>query len=86
MGECSVDVPLWGDGGLLYGTSEEFVEALGPLGLSAGLAEDVVAWARDWMPDGGEQATESRSRKVAEGCPRTATRVGHSRPLRELQT
>jgi len=43
MGEHTVGVPLWDDDGLMFATSEEFIKALGPLGLSPGLAADIVA-------------------------------------------
>lgn len=49
MGEDGVDVPLWDDEGLMFSTSDEMLAAFGPLGLSATLLADVVAWARDWQ-------------------------------------
>ena len=64
MGEYSVDVPLWGDEGLLHDTSEEFIEALGPFGLSAGLAEEVVAWARDWESSSGLSEHDAQAARL----------------------
>lgn len=49
MGEDGVDVPLWDDEGLMFGSPDELLEAFGPLGLSAALVSDVVTWARDWQ-------------------------------------
>jgi hypothetical protein len=51
MGEDTVDVPLWGDRGLMFSTPEECLEAFGPLGLTAELVTQIVAWARAWQTD-----------------------------------
>lgn len=43
MSEESVDVPLWGEGGLMFADGEELVREWG---VSQRLADDVVRWGR----------------------------------------
>jgi hypothetical protein len=45
MGEYSVDVPLWGEDGLMFSEPEELVRELG---VSEELATDLKTWAKAW--------------------------------------
>ena len=64
MGEHDVDVPLWDDDGLMFATREELLNTFGPLGLSPGLAKDVVACAQDWQTHSGEPEHDARAARL----------------------
>jgi hypothetical protein len=51
MGEYTVQVPLWGERGLLYASPESLVS---DLGISQELASDLVAWAEAWETASGQ--------------------------------
>ena len=51
MGEHTVDVPLWDEGGLMFNDADELLREFG---VSAELAEDIVAWADAWHSRSGE--------------------------------
>jgi hypothetical protein len=51
MGEYTVQVPLWGETGLLYASQESLVS---DLGISPELASDLVAWAEAWETASGQ--------------------------------
>jgi hypothetical protein len=78
MGEYSVDVPLWGDEGLICGTFEEFVDALRPFGLSADLADDVVAWAPAWESSSGLPEHDAQAARLIR---RLKAELGHGFPI-----
>jgi hypothetical protein len=78
MGEEGVDVPLWGDEGLIYSDSEEFTAALGPFGLSRELAADVVTWARDWQTQSGLPEHDAEAARLIR---RLRAELGHGFPI-----
>lgn len=51
MGEHTVEVPLWRDGGLMFAAPESLISHLG---VSAELAADLVTWADAWLTRSGE--------------------------------
>ena len=64
MGEHTVEVPLWDDDGLMFGTPEELVRSLGPLGLTAGLVTDIVTWGREWETRSGEPGHDAEAARL----------------------
>jgi len=46
MGEDDVEVPLWGEDGLMFVERAELVR---DLGVSPELADDIAAWAARWQ-------------------------------------
>jgi hypothetical protein len=64
MGEDGVEVPLWGDDGLMFGELGELVREFG---VSAELADDIVAWAARWqtgVADGELDQEAARLRRL----------------------
>ena len=51
MGDHGVDVPLWDEDGLMFGTGEELVRHLG---VGSDLAAEIVAWADQWHRRAGK--------------------------------
>ncbi len=64
MGEHTVDVPLWDDDGLMFAAPEEFMQGLGPVGLTAGLVADIVTWAREWETQSGEADHDAQAARL----------------------
>ncbi len=51
MGEHEVDVPLWGEGGLIFSDGDELAREWG---VSAALVADIVAWGIAWQTSSGQ--------------------------------
>ena len=62
MGEYSVDVPLWDDDGLMFGSGEELVERLG---VSPALVGEIVSWADDWHQRMGRPDHDAAGEELA---------------------
>jgi hypothetical protein len=45
MGDYGATVPLWGDGGLMFGSADDVVRSLG---VSQELAAELEAWGSSW--------------------------------------
>jgi hypothetical protein len=51
MGDYGVTVPLWGEGGLLFGEPADVVRALG---ITPEPAADLAAWGNEWESRSGQ--------------------------------
>ena len=51
MGEHEVDVPLWGEDGLIFNDGDELAREWG---VSAALVADIVAWGIAWQTAAGQ--------------------------------
>ena len=51
-----MEVPLWGERGLLFASPESMISGLG---VSRELAQDLVAWANDWQTLSGQPAHDA---------------------------
>ena len=61
MAEEGVDIPLWGDEGLIFDGPEELVRAWG---VKAGLADEIVAWSRTSQRTGTSPHLDAKAARL----------------------